>query len=342
MYIATIDCGTTNSRVYIVNEAGNVLGKASKKVGVKDTAATGSTETLKSGLQQAYYTAVEQAGLQSEDIEFIISSGMITSEIGLRELPHLWAPAGMQALADNITKVHDTSIFPIDKPVYFVRGVKNRYDPKTTTKTEAHYLDFMRGEETQVAGILSSYSLNLPTTVIVLSSHMKCIPITAEEKIAGSLTTVSGQVYEAILKETFIGKSVRAQDNFNDKTYFDNELVNFAYDITQSAGFLRALLLPRFYDTLLKTEWYERKLFVESVIAAEDSKALSQFSEMKFPTNSSYLFIGSEHRCNIYEYLFREKLQIQTDIKKITTEDEISSLSIKGALFLAQKAGLLS
>ena len=224
----------------------------------------------------------------------------------------------------------------------FVRGVKNRYKPETTTKTEAHYLDFMRGEETQVAGILNSYSLDLPTTVIVLSSHMKCIPITAEEKIAGSLTTVSGQVYEAILKETFIGKSVRAQDDFDDKSYFDTEMVNFAYDITQSAGFLRALLLPRFYDTLLSTKWYERKLFVEAVIAAEDSKALSQFSAMGFPTDSSFLFIGSEHRCNIYKYLFREKLGIKTEIKKITTADEIGSLSIKGALFLAQKAGLLA
>ncbi|MCF7913843.1 MAG: 2-dehydro-3-deoxygalactonokinase [Spirochaetaceae bacterium] len=342
MYIATIDCGTTNSRVYIVNEHGEVLGKASKKVGVKDTAATGNSETLKNGLKEAYYAAVAQAELESEDIQFIISSGMITSELGLKELPHLWAPAGMQDLADNITKVHDTSVFPIDKPVYFVRGIKNMYSPETTTKTEAQYLDFMRGEETQVAGILSSYSLSLPTTVIVLSSHMKCIPVTVEEKIAGSLTTVSGQVYEAILKETFIGKSIRAQDDFADKTYFDNELVNFAYEITQSAGFLRALLLPRFYDTLLSTKWYERKLFVEAVIAAEDSKALSQFSEMGFPTNSSYLFIGSEHRCNIYEYLFREKLGIETDIKKITTEDEIGSLSIKGALFLARKAGLLA
>ena len=125
MYIATIDCGTTNSRVYIVNDKGKVIGKASKKVGVKDTATTGSTETLKTGLEAAYYAAIEQAGLESNDIAFIISSGMITSEIGLKELPHIWAPAGMQDLADNIIKVHDTSIFPIDKPVYFVRSNSN-------------------------------------------------------------------------------------------------------------------------------------------------------------------------------------------------------------------------
>ena len=52
MYLSTIDCGTTNSRVYIVNETGDILGKATKKVGVKDTAMHGSNEVLKEGLKE--------------------------------------------------------------------------------------------------------------------------------------------------------------------------------------------------------------------------------------------------------------------------------------------------
>ena len=49
MYLATIDCGTTNSRIYIVNENAEILGKATKKVGVRDTAINGSNEVLKQG-----------------------------------------------------------------------------------------------------------------------------------------------------------------------------------------------------------------------------------------------------------------------------------------------------
>ncbi|MFW6222992.1 MAG: hypothetical protein ACOC3T_05205 [Bacteroidota bacterium] len=49
MYIATIDSGTTNSRVYIVDETGKVVSKAVEEVGVKNTAITGSRETLKNG-----------------------------------------------------------------------------------------------------------------------------------------------------------------------------------------------------------------------------------------------------------------------------------------------------
>ena len=32
MYFITIDCGTTNSRVYVVDETGKVYAKATKKV----------------------------------------------------------------------------------------------------------------------------------------------------------------------------------------------------------------------------------------------------------------------------------------------------------------------
>ena len=341
MPIATIDCGTTNSRVYIVNTDAQVLGQAAKKVGVKDTAATGSRETLRNGLREAFFAALEQTELGLGDIEFVISSGMITSEIGLRELPHIWAPADIQELADNITRVTGEEVLPVDVPVYFIRGVKNVYDPQKAGKSDAHLLDFMRGEETQVAGILNSYELSLPMTVTVLSSHMKCIPVTADEKIAGSLTTVSGQVYEAILKETFLGKSVRSEGGEMDTDFFDQGIIDYAYEVCRKAGFLRSLLLPRFYDTLLKTEWYERKLFVEAVVAAEDTKALSQFSEMGFPSDSGFLLIGAERRCRIYEYLFREKLNIRTEIRTLTTAEEIDSLSIRGALFLAKKAGLI-
>ena len=92
MYLATIDCGTTNSRVYIVNEEAEVIAKAAQEVGVRDTAIHGSNQRLKEGLKETFLAALAEAGLEREDVAFVLSSGMITSEIGLLEIPHLWAP----------------------------------------------------------------------------------------------------------------------------------------------------------------------------------------------------------------------------------------------------------
>ena len=221
MYFAIIDCGTTNSRVYIVNEKAEILGKATKKVGVKDTAINGNNEVLKRELKNTFFTALDDANMKLSDIKFIISSGMITSEIGLVEIPHIWAPANFSELAKNIKKIQDTSIFPVNIPIYFIRGIKNKYDIQNATIENVDKLDFMRGEETQIAGLLSIYNLKFPLTVIVLSSHTKFIPLDKDKNILGSITTVSGQVYEAILKETFVGKSIRSDDNFDDENYLN-------------------------------------------------------------------------------------------------------------------------
>ena len=341
MYLSTIDCGTTNSRVYIVNETGDILGKATKKVGVRDTAIHGSNEVLKEGLKETLFDALTHANLKLADIRFLISSGMITSEIGLLEIPHVWAPANMDDLAKNIKTVQDPAVFPLDIPIHFIRGIKNKYDPQTAQMNDVGTLDFMRGEESQIAGIFSLYEFQLPVTVVVLSSHTKFIPINEKKDILGSLTTISGQVYEAIIKETFIGKSIRKDDDFSDEEYFEDDIVDVAHRWVTNAGFLRTLLMPRFLDVLLKTKWYERKLFVEAAIAAEDMKALYQFESLNFPVKTNFILVGPKGRCSIYEYMLKKKMQVAGDILRITDTDEIDLLSIKGVLHLAKKAGLL-
>jgi 2-dehydro-3-deoxygalactonokinase len=341
MYLSTIDCGTTNSRVYIVDERGKIFARATKKVGVRDTAITGSKEALKTGLKETFFLALEQAGLELKDVAFAISSGMITSEIGLVEIPHLWAPAGLRDLAAHIEEVRDLSVFPVEIPIYFIRGIKNRYDPDTATIPDVGRLDFMRGEEAQIAGLLATYSPGLPLTVVVLSSHTKFIAVDGTGMILGSITTVSGQVYDAIVKETSIGKSIRPDDDFDDGGYLDPLLLDAAYDWVASSGFLRSLLMPRFLDTLLRTKWYERKLFVESAIASEDLKATNQFEALGFPLKTDLVLIGNARRCSIYERLFREKRGVTGKISKISDDEQVDSLSINGALELARRAGLL-
>jgi len=343
MYFAVIDCGTTNSRVYVVNEKKEIVGKASKKVGVRDTAIQGSNDILKAGLKETFLEAVHNTGLKLNNISFIISSGMITSEIGLLEIPHLWSPTSIDDLARNIKEVRDVNIFPLDLPIFFIRGIKNKYDIETSNLTDVGKLDFMRGEETQVSGFLSIYNFNLPITFIVLSSHTKYISVNEKEQIMGSITTLSGQVYEAIIKESIIGKSIRKMDNFDDSNYFSKEIIDNAYHWVQEGGFLRTMVMPRFLDVLLKTTWYERKLFVEATISAEDMNAINQFESFNFPKNTDFVIIGSnDKRCKIHKYLLQTKLNISKKIKIISNTKRIDMLSVNGTIEIAERAGYIN
>ncbi len=327
--IGIIDCGTTNTRVYIVNEKGEVVSRSYKKVGVRDTSISGSREILKAGIKEAFLDAVKQANLTLKDIDYAVASGMITSEIGLIDVPHLIAPAGIAELSKNVKVVHDEEIFPLDLPVVFIRGIKNNYGDIGVS--DIRKIDFMRGEETQVMGLLKNKEWKLPMNVIVLSSHTKLIHINEKGQVEGSITTISGQIYEAIRKETFIGSCIKSEGE--EKEFFSKEILQTAYDSVQSAGFLRTMLMPRFMQVLLDTEWYEREFFTGAAIAAEDIRILNEAQGyLGYSLDTDFILIGQQSRCKIYEELIREKLPKSQSIQSISDKEDVDALVIEGAL----------
>lgn len=344
MYFITIDCGTTNSRVYVVDVAGKVYAKATKKVGVRNTSMTGSRDCLREGLKQtvdhAISLAQEQAGIKHSQIKAILSSGMITSEIGLMELPHLMAPCNMNQLAAHIEKV-DVKLTEYDIPVYFVRGIKNAM-PEVVEDPFAWVgnADFMRGEETQIAGLLAQ-GFQGPATVTVLSSHTKFIPIDAQGTILGSLTTTSGQIREAILKETFVGKSVEKRENPDERTegYFDENIVMQAVSWIKQAGIVRCMMLPRFLDVLLDSKWYERELFFDALIAAEDMLSIGMLDTFDATCRERFVFVGLPSRCKLYEFIVKT-LMPNVSVCSICDTEQVDSLSIDGILSIVKEAGI--
>lgn len=339
MYFSIIDCGTTNSRVYILNDKYDVICKGIRQIGVKDTAVNGSNNILKEGLKELFEETISNAGLNQDSIEFAITSGMITSEIGLMEIPHIWAPAGIDELSDSITPIRDKKIFPVDVSLLFIRGIKNIY-PQNADYHDIRMVDFMRGEETQMAGLISLYpKLQYPLTAVVLSSHTKYISVNDKKKIIGSLTTISGQIFDAIKERTFLGKSITDPDGKGDCDFFESMVIDAAYESVRHAGFLRTLMMPRFMEVLLKQPWYIRKHFLDATIVAEDLNVLRDFDIVKFPKQTAYVLIGHKRRCNIFKYLLEKHYGV-TDIQEIY-EDKVDSLSIGGAIAIAEKAGYL-
>lgn len=345
MFYVTIDCGTTNSRAYIVDALGKVYGKAVKSVGVRDTATTGSKDTLRRGVKEIIVQAIEKAGITADEVGAILSSGMITSEIGLFEIPHLMAPAGIEQLAETITKVPEAGIIDADIPVYFVRGIKNYMDMESgeAPSRQVGELDFMRGEETQAVGILSQSAAKLPAVIVILSSHTKFIGIDEQGKIRSSLTTMSGQIYDAVKNHTFISKSVIRGENDAERPegYFDGAVIDNAVEWVDRVGLLRSLMFPRFMDVLLQTEWYERCLFLESMIAADDMRSIGQLKEQGIREISDIILVGKRERCQLYDYILQRKFPA-AHIRGISDEKEIDELSIQGILEIARKAGIVN
>ena len=133
-----VDTGTTNSRVWLVAE-NEILAHAEAMVGVRDTAREGNNNKLKAALRDLI------AEVQvTHKASAVMAAGMITSALGLADIPHLSAPVGIAELAAS-TKAFS---FPdiTDLPFYLVTGVRSG-SAKCTPENVAE-IDLMRGEET--------------------------------------------------------------------------------------------------------------------------------------------------------------------------------------------------
>ena len=94
-YYITIDGGTTNTRVHLV-EYGRVT--QSKKISLGARDCMGGSDALKDAITKEIDNITLQKGIKPDDISAIIASGMITCEYGLCPLAHLVAPVGIEEL----------------------------------------------------------------------------------------------------------------------------------------------------------------------------------------------------------------------------------------------------
>lgn len=206
MYIITIDTGTTNTRV-CAWQGESLLAEATRPVGVRDTAISGTTGILMKGVSDAVQEARSKANIPAGEKIVYLSAGMITSNVGLCEIPHLLAPVGVNELADGMVCTSLPAI--TDEPIWFVPGIRNHRS--AVTLENAELMDMMRGEETEAIGVLESLKVIGPALIILPGSHSKFVKIDADNRIEGCLTTIGGELLDVITRHTILASSLNLQ-----------------------------------------------------------------------------------------------------------------------------------
>ncbi|MDL4618032.1 2-dehydro-3-deoxygalactonokinase [Citrobacter amalonaticus] len=325
-----IDSGSSATRLYLMDSDDlQVIDRSVIQTGVNSTIDKGSNEFLKTEMASGIKELLNRHSLSTEEIEFIIASGMITSNLGLYEIPHQEAPADIEQLAKHAVRFAGNALLPVNIPVILIPGIKN----KTTAQWQnLSGVDLMRGEETQAAGVLLAWNPTLPCTLIELGSTTKLISINEKGEIAGSITSLSGQVYAAILKQTFVAASI---ENAEDAK-LDEMVIDAAYRSITQSGFLRTVLMTRFLQFSLPSTAAQRKLFLESAMACDDLKLLSDAQHQGFNLNGDVYLIGNASRCTLYHYIFSHYAECNTRFHIISDAESIDMLAITGASAIAR------
>src|SRR4029079_6114533 len=102
-----------------LTEGPDVVAKADAQLGVRDAAREGSPAILRQTLNSLIDSLIRQA---KQSPSRVLGAGMITSALGLMEIPHVTAPAGASELAAALRRCAFPDV--TDLPVFLVPGLR--------------------------------------------------------------------------------------------------------------------------------------------------------------------------------------------------------------------------
>jgi 2-dehydro-3-deoxygalactonokinase len=330
MLIATLDTGTTNTRVVAWRD-GSPVGEAGRPVGVRDTAITGNTDKLKAAVGDALSEALAAANVSPDEERLYLASGMITSNNGLREIPHLPAPAGKAELAAGMQSVELPGV--TDQPIWLIPGIKNRAG--AISLDDCDDMDIMRGEETEAIGVLHTLGITGPAVLILPGSHAKFVGIDEAGRIAGSITTISGELLDVISRHTLIAGSV--DHRFAEKV--DPDALLKGADLGARLGVGRSAFVVRLLDLFGDLDRDARASFLLGAVLASDLTALKSSHSLKFEPGSRVIVAGKSGLRDALITLLAADPYFTGPIEAVP--DGIHSISALGAMEIARVRGLI-
>lgn len=233
---AVIDSGTTTTRLRL-SQNGVVRWSASMAAGARDTAIDGEPRAIRVAVRDLLARMRHETGVKPVAV---ICSGMITSNLGLHEVPHLTAPVGPRELAAGIVRV----TIPEIGDLAFIPGVKTVLRSGELTSLASG--DVLRGEEAEVTGLRALLGLDGPVTFVHFGSHHKAVDVDTEGRITASRTAVTGELLAAVTGHTILKSSVAPLDGL----VLDAQAVRAGACATREHGLGRALFLVRVGEQL--------------------------------------------------------------------------------------------
>ena len=228
-----VDGGTSRTRVRTWCD-GRIVHEVSEAVGARDVAREGSSRPLEATVRRLTVAAQAAVGCS---IRAVVCSGMITSNVGLVEVPHEVAPISLDDLAMRLVQ-HDLPAVTT-LPTYFVPGIKTLGEGRSWDGLST--FDSMRGEEVEVPGLMHSVGIPPPMAFFHCGSHHKLIVIGAGTVIERSVTALTGELLAALRESTVLASSLAPLEEIR----VDRAAIAAGMRLVREHGFARAAFLVR-------------------------------------------------------------------------------------------------
>lgn len=174
------DWGSTNFRMFLYDEAGTVIERHTSNIGLKNLGVLSFEQAL---------TSVMKGPFDRPDLPILLS-GMVGSRQGWIEAPYSSCPADLQTLSAHLVRAPSEKL-----DVHIVPGL---YAETPGTGL----LNVMRGEETQIFGLLEKQKRD--GFFVLPGTHSKWALI-KNQKVESFSTHMTGEMFQVLKAHSILG-----------------------------------------------------------------------------------------------------------------------------------------
>ncbi|RMQ41942.1 2-dehydro-3-deoxygalactonate kinase [Pseudomonas cichorii] len=286
--LIALDWGTTSLRAYRLGEQGQVLEQRSLSAGIMqlpDTPRLIAGELCSNGFELAFDQACGD-WLDAQPELPVIACGMVGSAQGWREAVYRETPASVHELSAALQSVR--SLRGVD--IHIIPGILQR----------STLPNVMRGEETQVLGVLASLdaeSSQRPLLIGLPGSHSKWVHV-IEGRIVHFDTFMTGEVYAALCAHTILGRTMQRNESF-DTGAFDCGM-SIALSAEGVSGLLSTIFSSRTLGLTGQLEASAQPDYLSGLLIGHELEALTRIQQKTLEQLPAVILIGSDSLCARY------------------------------------------
>lgn len=228
-----LDWGTSALRAFLIDGAGQVLAQRQAPWGIMNLPPAAQRQAQDDSPDAAFERALD--GLCADWLRAtpgiaLLACGMVGSAQGWREAKYLESPASLDDLAQALTLVERRA----GAPLHIVAGLIQR----------SRLPNVMRGEETQVLGVLASAAAADPgqTLIGLPGTHSKWV-LASRRTIEQFHSFMTGEVFGALCRHSILGKTMQTAAAPDDEAFMRG--LHVAQSAEASLGLLAHIFSTR-------------------------------------------------------------------------------------------------
>ncbi|MFA1029439.1 2-dehydro-3-deoxygalactonokinase [Pseudomonas syringae] len=320
--LIALDWGTTSLRAYRLGEHGQVLEQRALSAGIMQLPTTPrliAGQLCSDGFELAFDQACGDWLDAQPDLP-VIACGMVGSAQGWREAAYWETPASVYELSAALQTVRSA------------RGVTLHIIPGVLQR--ATLPNVMRGEETQVLGVLAGLNAGQgsePLLIGLPGSHSKWVQV-VRGRIVHFDTFMTGEVYAALCAHTILGRTMQQAEVF-DRQAFDRGL-SIALSQEGAAGPLSTIFSTRTLGLTGQLGATAQPDYLSGLLIGHELVAIARLHLQTHEQLPAVILIGSESLCARYA----RGLEV-CGFSRVTLAEQATE---RGLWRVAEQAGLLA